>query len=66
METLNCLLKRAMEGGYISRVKVKRRGDEGVKVSHLLFANDTHVFCEASQDQMVHLCWLHCTWFEAC
>ena len=32
-------------------------------VSHLLFANDTLVFCEASQDQMAYLSWL-LMWFE--
>ena len=33
-------------------------------MSHLLFADDTLVFCEDSQDQMVVLSWL-LMWFEA-
>lgn len=33
-------------------------------MSHLLFTDDTLVFCEASQDQMVYLCWL-LMWFKA-
>ena len=31
----------------------------GVEVSHLLFTDDTLVFCEASQSQMLHLRWLY-------
>ena len=33
-------------------------------VSHLLFADDTLVFCDTSQDQMTYLSWL-LMWFEA-
>ncbi|RVW35452.1 putative ribonuclease H protein [Vitis vinifera] len=40
-----------------------RRGDEAL-VSHLLFADDTLVFCDTSQDQMAYLSWL-LMWFEA-
>ncbi|RVW99857.1 hypothetical protein CK203_029191 [Vitis vinifera] len=35
MESQSCLLKRAMEGGYISTVMVTGRGGEGEEVSHL-------------------------------
>ena len=40
------------------------RAGEGVEVSHLLFADDTLVFYEVSQDQLSFLCWL-LMWFEA-
>ncbi|RVW34159.1 hypothetical protein CK203_092845 [Vitis vinifera] len=42
----------------------KGKGGEGVEASHLLFADDTLVFCKDSQDQMFHLSWL-LMWFEA-
>lgn len=34
---------------------MRARGDEGDEVSHLLFAYDTLVFCEASQTQIFKL-----------
>ena len=40
------------------------REGKGVKVSHLLFADDTLIFCEGSLDQLIHLCWV-LMWFEA-
>ena len=41
-----------------------RRG-EGLQISHLLFEDDTLVFCEESSNQMTYLSWL-LIWFEAC
>ena len=34
------------------------RGDKGVEVSHLRFADDIIILCEGSQDQMIHISWL--------
>ena len=64
MESLSCFLKRAVAGGFLSGCQVKGRFGEGVQVSHLLFVDDTLVFCEASLDQITYLCWL-LVWFEA-
>lgn len=49
MESLNCLIKKVREMGFIFGFKVGGRGSEGVEVIHLLFANDAMTFCEASQ-----------------
>lgn len=64
MEALNCLLKRAREGGYLSGFKVNGKGGEGLEISHLLFVDDTLVFCEAIKTQMNYLSWL-LMWFAA-
>ena len=64
MEALTCLLRRANEGGLLTSFKANNRDGEGLEVFHLLFADDTLVFCEASQAQMTYLSWL-LMWFEA-
>lgn len=65
MEGFCCLLRRGINGGFLSSWWVRgRRGDE-ILLSHLLFADDTLVFCVASQDHMTYLSWLR-MWFEAC
>ena len=43
---------------------VRGRGGEGVKISHLIFADDTLIFCKTSEDQITFLSWL-LMWFEA-
>ena len=65
MKVLSCLLRRAVSGGYLSSWRVRGRSGEGILISHLLFVDDTLVFCEASQDQISYQSWLP-MWFEAC
>ena len=64
MEALSCLLKRAREGGFLSGWQLSGKGGAGVEITHLLFADDTLVFCEPSIDQVCYLSWL-LMWFEA-
>ena len=63
METFNRLLKRAVSGGFLSSCSVRGRRGEEVQVSHLLFANDTLIFCEVKEEQLTYLCLL-LMWFE--
>ena len=55
MEVFNCLLRRAISGGFLSGWKVRGRSGEGILISHLLFVDVTLLFCEESQDQMTYL-----------
>ena len=64
MEVFSAFLKRAVEGGFLSSCRVKSRSEEGVLISHLLFDDDTLVFCKPTQDQLTYLNWL-LMWFEA-
>ena len=63
MEALSCLINKAVRGGFLSGCRLRGRGGNGIQVSHLLFADDTLVFCKDSQDQMAVLSWL-LMWFE--
>ena len=47
MEALSCLLRRAINGGFLLACKVRGRSGEGTQVSYLLFIDDTLVFCGA-------------------
>ena len=64
MEVLSSLIRRAVQGNFISGCRLRGRGDAEIMVSHLLFADDTILFCEASKDQLTHLGWI-LAWFEA-
>ena len=52
MEVLSNLINRAVRGGFLSSCRIG--GREGVRnqVTHLLFADDTLVFCKDSQEQL--------------
>ena len=64
MEVLSALIRRAVQGNFISGCRLRGRGDAEIMVSYLLFADNTIVFCEASKDQLTHLGWI-LAWFEA-
>ncbi|RVW98570.1 hypothetical protein CK203_032195 [Vitis vinifera] len=64
MEVLSVLIRRAMEGGFISGCKIQRNRGRAVHIAHLLFADDTIVFCEAKKEYLTNLSWI-LFWFEA-
>ncbi|RVW28251.1 putative glucan 1,3-alpha-glucosidase [Vitis vinifera] len=64
MEVLSNLIRRAVDGGFLSGCRIQGRGEEEMIVSHLLFADDTIIFCEARKEQLSALSWI-LAWFEA-
>ncbi|RVW13005.1 LINE-1 retrotransposable element ORF2 protein [Vitis vinifera] len=64
MEVLSAMLRRAVDGGFILGCNIQGRGGLEINVSHLLFADDTIIFCEARQDHITYLSWI-LVWFEA-
>ena len=63
MEVLSCLLNRAIERNYFvgSRIAIGR--GEDLVISHLLYADDTLIFCQANMEQLKYLSWI-LMWFE--
>ena len=59
MEDLSCLLAKVVDGCSFGG---RWRGE--LIISHLLYVDDTILFCEAKQDQLAYLSWL-LMWFEA-
>ena len=55
MEVLSVLIRRVMEGGFISGCKIQRGRGRAVHVAYLLFADDTIVFCEAKKEYLTNL-----------
>ena len=64
MEALSCLLQRAVEGNFISGCRFGGRDGGETVISHLLYADDTIIFCDANAEQLMYLRWT-LMWFEA-
>lgn len=58
MEILSILLRRAIAGGFISGCTLRGCEGESINISHLLFDDDTIVFCKASREQLLYLSWV--------
>ncbi|RVW49857.1 LINE-1 reverse transcriptase-like [Vitis vinifera] len=64
MEVLDVLIRRAVEGGFLSGCNIRGGSESPLHISHLFFADDTIIFCEARKDHLTHLSWV-LFWFEA-
>ena len=64
MEVLSALIRRAVDGGFISGCRIRGRGRMEMNVSHILFADDTIILCEAKKEHLTFLSWI-LAWFEA-
>ena len=64
MEVLSVLIRKVVEGGYLSGCSIRGGRRPAFNILHLLFADDTVVFCEAKKEHLMHLSWI-LFWFEA-
>jgi hypothetical protein len=64
MEILSKMLKNVEGCGLINGFWVGGAGAEAVCISHLLFADDTLLMCDADPEQLMFI-WLVLTCFEA-
>ena len=63
METLSCLFNRATGGNYLSCTKIADGRGEELVISHLLYADDTLLFCKVDKDEFKFISWI-LMWFE--
>ena len=64
MEAIGKMLDKVVLEGRLSGFNVGVSARRSLMVSHLLFADDTLIFCDANIDHMLILC-LVLIWFEA-
>ena len=55
MEVLSKMMKRVEGAGLLRGFRADGRRGEGVCVSHFLFADDTILFCDADEEQILHV-----------
>ena len=57
MEILSRLLKRIEEGDFIRGFQANSRSQRGLHISHLFFADETILFCDATREQLYIFEW---------
>ena len=55
MEVFNKMMNRFEGAGLLQGFRADGRRDEGICVSHFLFADDTIMFCDADEEQILHV-----------
>ena len=55
MEMLSRLLRRTEEGDFLRGFQASRNARGGLHISHLLFADDAILFCDASKENLLYI-----------
>ena len=55
MEVLSHILKKTEDGGFIQGFLVGHANSTRIRVSYLLFADDTILFCDVSREQILSI-----------
>ena len=55
MKVLSGILKKTEEGGLLRGFHAGPVNNIGIRISHLLFANDIILFCDASREQLLSI-----------
>ena len=55
MEVLSRLLRRTEVGGFLRGFQASPNARGVLHISHLLFADDTILFCDASREQLLYI-----------
>lgn len=58
MEAVSRMLSAFVDKGFLLGFSVGSRDNDELLVSHLLFADDTLIFCAANLDHLHNLCYL--------
>ena len=64
MEVFSNLVDKAASGGFLTGFNIANRQGEEEQITHLLFVDDTLVFCNDTREQLAYLSWV-LLWFEA-
>lgn len=54
MDLLGRMLEASVDGSFLFGFSMGGTSSGGVNVSHILFADDTLIFCELDPNQFVH------------
>ena len=55
MEVLSRLLRRTEEGDFLRGFQASPNARGGLHISHLLFADDTILLCDASREKLLYI-----------
>ena len=56
VKSLSYIINKALWGGFMSGWRVRGSGKEGEEISHLLFTDNTLIFCDSNEEQLICLC----------